>query len=342
MLTVVVGAAAAAAGAASACDEIDLMEASMFPRHAIRALRGRPVALAGLALAAVLTLAPVARADRASYASPQEAVDALVASVRSGDAKRILSVLGPDGRALVSSGDAVADAAARERFVAAYDEAHEVRQAANGAHILHLGRDDYPFPLPLVAAGRKWRFDTAAGAEEILDRRIGENELAAIEVLKAYVDAQREYAEADRDGKGVQYARHMLSHDGTQDGLYWPVAEGEPESPFGPLVADARAEGYRAGKAGRTPYHGYLFRILTAQGKDAAGGARDYVVRGRMIGGFAIIATPAEYGNSGVKTFIVNQDGIVFEKDLGRDSVNAAQRITAFNPDRSWTKVSGN
>lgn len=315
----------------------------MTPLHAIRALRGRAMALAGLVLAASLNTAPAyAQSDQATYASPEEAVQALVASIRTSDTKSMLSVLGREGRTLVSSGDAVSDAAARERFVAAYDESHEVREAANGARILHLGRDDYPFPLPLVETAGKWRFDTAAGAEEILDRRIGENELAAIEVLKAYVDAQREYADTDRDGKGVQYARRMLSQDGRQDGLYWPVAEGEPESPFGPLVAEARAEGYRAGKAERTPYHGYLFRILTAQGKEAAGGARDYVVRGRMIGGFALIATPAEYGNSGVKSFIVNQDGVVFEKDLGPDSLNAAQRITVFNPDRSWTKVSAN
>jgi hypothetical protein len=308
--------------------------ATTIPRTVVHSL-----AFAVAALVFGSCTASAAPPKQAAFASPQEAAEALVAAVRSGDATEIVKVLGPEGRAVASSGDAVADASARERFVAAYDEQNQIRQVGDGPLTLYLGRDDYPFPLPLVSNEGKWRFDTAAGAEEILDRRIGENELAAIEVLRAYVDAQREYAETDHDGKGVQYARRILSDGRTRDGLYWPTDPGEAESPLGPLIAEARAEGYRAGKAGRTPYHGYVFRILTSQGSDAAGGARDYIVRGRMIGGFGLIATATEYGNSGVKTFIVNQDGQVFEKDLGRNTARLASRITAYNPDRSWSQV---
>ena len=276
---------------------------------------------------------------QATYGSPQEAVDALVASLRSGATGEIVKVLGPDGRRLASSGDAVADAAARERFLTAYDEGHEIRQTGEGPTILYLGQDDWPFPIPLVNTEGKWWFDTEEGAEEILDRRVGENELATIEVMKAFVDAQREYAEADRDGKGAQYARRLLSSDGQKDGLYWPTAEDEPESPFGPLVGEARAEGYSRKREGRTPYHGYLFRVLTEQGKDAPGGARPYIVRGRMIGGFALLAEPAEYGSSGVKTFIVNQDGVVYEKDIGPESLLIGGTMRIFNPDSTWSQV---
>lgn len=309
----------------------------MIPAAGKRKLR-IPHRLACLVATLALTASP-SIAQQATFGSPQEAAETLVAAARSGDLKSILGVLGLQGREIVSSGDAVADAAARERFAAAYDESHEIRQLGDGPFILYLGRDDFPFPLPLVASDGKWRFDTAAGAEEILDRRIGENELAAIEVLRAYVDAQREYAEVDLDGRGPQYARRLLSREGRRDGLYWPTADGEVESPLGPLVAEARAEGYRRGKGGPTPYHGYLFRVLTAQGKDAAGGARDYIVHGRMIGGFALIARPAEYGSSGVKTFIVNQDGQVFEKDLGERTSRLADRMTVFNPGEGWTRI---
>ncbi|WP_072397517.1 DUF2950 domain-containing protein [Hyphomicrobium sp. CS1GBMeth3] len=303
-------------------------------------LRGSTsIGLASWFLAASVAVASPVAAGQQTYTSPQAAVDALVDAARSGDIDAILDVLGSDGREIASSGDAVADANARERFVAAYDEGHEIHQAGSGPTILYVGKDDFPFPLPLVAEGGKWRFDTAAGAEEILDRRIGENELAAIEVLRAYVDAQREYAEVDHDGRGVQYARRLVSRDGKHDGLYWPTAEGEAESPLGPLVAEARAEGYRRGKARQTPYHGYLYRILTEQGSNAAGGRREYIARGRMIGGFAMIATPAEYGNSGVKSFIVNQDGEIFENDLGENSARIASRIETFDPGTGWAPV---
>jgi hypothetical protein len=284
---------------------------------------------------------PMAEAKQSTFRSSQEAVDALVTAVRSGKPDDIVAVLGPEGRELVSSGDNVADAAARDRFIKAYDEAHKIEQAADNRAVLVVGADDFPFPIPLVEATGAWRFDTAAGKEEILDRRIGANELAAVEVVRAYVDAQREYAEADRDGNGPQYARHLMSTEGKRDGLYWPTAEGETESPIGPLFGKARAEGYTRHSGAPTPYHGYVFRILTDQGSNAEGGARDYIVGGRMIGGFGLVAAPAQYGNSGVMSFIVNQDGKVFEKDLGTDTEDLAASMTNFNPDSSWKLVTG-
>jgi hypothetical protein len=296
-----------------------------------------------LLISALVALAFPALAEskpaKNTFATPQAAVDALVSAAKSGKTQDIVAVLGPEGRALASSGDTVADAAARERFTTAYDEAHELKQEAETRHILIIGKDEFPFPIPIVEDKGAYRFDTEAGAEEILDRRIGENELAAIKAAQAYVDAQREYAETDRDGKGPQYARKFLSSEGSQDGLYWPTAEDEPESPLGPLIVNARAEGYRKKTAAPEPYHGYLFRILTAQGKDAPGGAQDYVVNGRMIGGFGLVATPARYGNSGVKTFIVNQDGVVYEKDIGPESMLIGGTMRVFNPDPTWTKA---
>jgi hypothetical protein len=278
-------------------------------------------------------------AKQAEYKSAQEGVDALVAAVKAGSTEGIVAVLGPKGHELASSGDTVADAAARERFKTAYDESHELKQEGDARAVLVIGKEEYPFPIPIIAGGGSWRFDTVAGAQEILDRRIGANELAAIEVMLAYVDAQREYAEVDRDGKGVQYARKLLSDEGKKGGLYWPTAEGEDESPLGPLVANARAQGYRraANSSAPAPYHGYVFKILTGQGKEAPGGARDYIVNGRMIGGFGLVAAPAEYGNSGVMTFIVDQDGNVLQKDLGPDSAQIAAAMTEFNPDATWT-----
>jgi DUF2950 family protein len=296
------------------------------------------------ALAAVCMALPApthaeSKVRQATYETPQQAVDALVAAAKSGDPKQIVGILGPEGQEVSSSGDPVADAAGRERFLAAYDEAHELKQGDSRATLV-IGKQDFPFPIPIVSSKDGWRFDTEAGADEILDRRIGNNEIQTIGVLKSYVDAQREYAETDRDGKGVQYARRILSSDGKSDGLYWPTSEGEPESPFGPLIGYARAEGYAA-QAGRpTPYHGYLYRVLTAQGKDAKGGARDYIVNGRMIGGYALVASPAEYGNSGVMTFIVNQDGTIFQKNLGEASARIAAKMNEFNPGDGWTEVS--
>ncbi len=286
----------------------------------------------------LLISAPPSRAEPAAFASAQEAVDTLVAAIRSDDKAKIVSVLGRRGRDLASSGDSVSDAATRDRFLSAYDKAHELKHMADGPTVLFVGSEEYPFPIPLIETAGQWRFDPDAGAQEILDRRVGQNELAAIGVLRAYVDAQHEYAMEDRDGKGIQYARRLLSQDGTKDGLYWPAATGDYESPLGPLIARARGEGYRR-KTGPTPYHGYLFRVLTAQGDAAPGGAHDYIINGRMIGGFGLIATPAEYGNSGVMTFIVNDRGDIYQRDLGRETAGRAMAISAYNPDQDWTAV---
>jgi Protein of unknown function (DUF2950) len=280
----------------------------------------------------------VALAQR-DYKTPQDAVDALVATARSGDQKAALAVLGREGEDIISSGDKVSDNAVRERFVASYDTKHQIAMEGGSKAILVIGNNDYPFPIPLARnKDGTWSFDTVAGRQEILARRIGHNELDAIQTSLAYVDAQNDYAAKDRgDGEGV-YAQRFISESGKKDGLYWPTAQGEEESPLGELFADASRQGYRAGE-GRSPYHGYYYKILTRQGPAATGGAVDYVVRGKMIGGFALVAYPAEYRNSGVMTFIVNHDGTVFQKDLGPDTAKLAEAMTSFNPDKTWTKV---
>ncbi len=291
----------------------------------------------------VLAVGCVQAAGRpqATYASADEAVSALVAAVRSEGSDALVTVLGPEGAAIADSGDTIADAARRTKFTAAFDDAHVVKQENASKAVLVIGRESFPFPIPLVAKDGKWQWDSAAGLEEILTRRIGENELAAIEVMRAYVDAQREYAETDYDGAGIQYARRLLSREGRKDGLYWPAAGEGETSPFGPLVAKAQGEGYRRSNGAEEPpaYHGYHYRVLYAQGPNAAGGARDYIVNNLMIGGFALIATPANYGNSGVMTLIVNQDGDVFEKDLGPLSKQTAARIKTFDPGPDWRKI---
>ena len=279
---------------------------------------------------------------QASYASPDEAVSALIDAVRSENrTEAVAKVLGPAGADLADSGDPVADEARRAKFITSFEEAHKVQQDDPAKAVLMIGNDEFPFPIPLVQEGGKWRWDTVAGFDEILTRRIGENELAAIEVMRAYVVAQHEYAERERDSAGIQYARRLMSHEGRKDGLYWPAAGDDEVSPLGPLVAQAQREGYKRGRSGeeQPAYHGYVYRMLYGQGRNAEGGARDYIVNGRMIGGFALIATPAEYADSGVMTFIVNQDGDVFQKDLGPESAEAAARIKLFDPDSSWAKI---
>jgi hypothetical protein len=270
------------------------------------------------------------------FSTPDAAVDALVGAARLGDAKAIVAVLGPDGNAIVSSGDPVADSNTREKFVAAYDVKHAIEPEGDGTQTLIIGDDDWPFPIPLVNTAGAWQFDTGAGLDEILRRRVGRNELSAIEVARAYVQAQNEYAELDPAGlgRGV-YAQRIVSHPGKKDGLYWPTAEGQPPSPLGQLAAQASAEGYKAGKA-PIPYHGYYYRILTRQGADAPGGAYDYLVKGKMRGGFALLAFPAEYGNSGIMTFMVNHDGTVFQKDLGPKTAKLVRRMESFAPDQTW------
>ena len=295
---------------------------------------------ASLALAAMLVLATASAAGaQKSFRTADEAADALVSAVKTGELSSILAVLGQDGTDIVSSGDEVADATARQRFVAAYDAKHQIAMEGDSKAVMIIGQEDFPFPIPIVRKSGTWRFDTIAGREEILHRRIGRNELDVIQACLAYVDAQDEYAEKDRTGAGAgTYAQRIVSQPGKKDGLYWPAAQGEEESPLGEFAAQAAGEGYRVG-GGRAPFRGYYYKILTKQGSSAPGGALDYIVRGKMIGGFALVAYPAEYLNSGVMTFIVNHAGIVFEKDLGPRTAQLAEGMTAFNPDQSWKKV---
>jgi len=274
------------------------------------------------------------------FASAEDATQALVDAVRAGDAKAMVTVLGGQGRALVSSGDAVADRQGRENFVQAYDAAH--RLIPYGSYsVLQLGADNWPFPIPIVKAGERWRFDTKQGREEILARRIGRNELYTIQTCLAYVDAQREYYAEDRNADGIlEYAQQFASSPGKRDGLYWPAQPGEPLSPLGELVARARAEGYRRdASGGPTPLHGYFYRILTAQGPAAPDGAYEYIVSGHMIAGFALVAYPAQYGTSGVMTFIVNHDGVVYQNDLGPKTRELARAMRVFEPNSAWAKT---
>ncbi len=273
------------------------------------------------------------------FSTPEDAASALVEANRHSDKAAMLKILGPNGAKLISSGDPVADRESRQKFVDAYDASHELEAENENKEVLVIGEEEWPLPIPLVRVENGgWRFDTKAGEQEILDRRIGHNELTVIEICRSYVDAQREYASATHhNGKSPVYAEKFISSEGKHDGLYWPARNGEQESPLGPLLANARAEGYPAGEHHRhEPYHGYYFKILKQQGPDAAGGARNYIVHGRMTGGFAMIAFPAAYGNSGIMTFIVNQNGIVFEKNLGPHSADIAGKITSYNPDKSW------
>jgi hypothetical protein len=283
-------------------------------------------------------LCATANAQQA-FKTPDEAASALAGAAKAGDPKAIVTVLGPDGADIASSGDPVADAATREKFVAAYDAKHQITMEGDSKAIMVIGQEDFPLPIPLVRKDGAWRFDTAAGREEILFRRIGKNELDAIQSSLAYVDAQNEYADKDRTGAGKGlYAQRIISSAGKKDGLYWPDAQNNDASPLGELVAKATTQGYRTG-GGRTPYHGYYFKILTKQGAAAPGGEQEYVVKGKMIGGFALVAYPAEYRNSGVMTFIVNHNGTVYEKDLGPRTADLAERMTAYNPDSTWHKV---
>ncbi len=277
--------------------------------------------------------------EQKSFATPEQAVDSFVAAVRASNRHEMLRILGPEGAKLIFSGDRVADSEGRRKFVLAYDAAHRLDLAATDRAVLVIGKDAWPFPIPVVKHGNIWRFDTRAGMQEILDRRIGRNELSVIEVCRAYVDAQREYAAMTQSGNAMrEYAQRFKSSPGKQDGLYWSVNASEAESPFGPLVASATEEGYTSGhhKGRRSPYHGYYYKILKRQGRNAPGGAKDYVVKGHMTGGFGLLAFPAKWGDSGVMTFIVNQDGIVFEKNLGPDTAEIARNITKFDPDLTW------
>ena len=282
-----------------------------------------------------------APAAQKTFSSPEEAVKALITAARNNDDKEVMAIFGPAGKDLISSGDPVSDKQRREQFLKAYDEKNSL-VPEKGSMVLVIGKNDWPFPIPLVKKGETWLFDANKGKDEILNRRIGQNELSTIQTMLAIVDAQREYAMKDLDGDGIlEYAEKFRSDAGKKNGLYWETKDGEEPSPLGDLVAQARAEGYKQGgpKNNPVPYHGYYFRMLNKQGKHATGGAFDYVVKGNQIGGFAIIAYPATYGNSGVMTFVVNHDGVVYQKDLGKDSAMIAKAVKAFDTDSTWKKV---
>ncbi len=281
-----------------------------------------------------------AQTQQKTFASPEDAVKALIDAAKAGNQEELMAIFGPSAREVLSSGDPVVDKQTREQFVSAYDDKHGLVPDSDGKVTLQIGKEDWPFPIPIVKKNQQWVFDTKKGKEELINRRIGRNELNTIQTCLAYVDAQREYAGKDRDGDGLfEYAQKFVSTPGAKDGLYWEAKPGEEESPFGDLFARATREGYKKRDEKPTPYHGYLFKILKAQGKNAPGGAYDYVVRGRMIGGFALVAHPAKYGISGVMTFIVNHDGIVYQKIFGKDTAKIAQAMKLFNPDKTWKKV---
>ena len=277
-----------------------------------------------------------------TFASPEAAAKALVEAAKLKDIKSLEAILGPGSKDLVSSGDPVSDGAGYERFVKRYEEKYRLQETSAEKVILYLGDDDWPLAIPIVKNNVSWYFDTKQGRTEILARRIGKNELSTIQACLAVVDAQREYAFEDRDGDALpEYAQKFWSDPGKQNGLYWETKKGEKQSPLGPLAAEAEKKGYTKKGDKPTPYNGYYYRILKAQGKSAAGGAYDYLVKGKMIGGFAMVAYPAKYASSGVMTFIVNHDGVVYQKDLGSKTGKTAQAMKRFDPDSTWEKVHG-
>jgi hypothetical protein len=338
-------AAAAAVAGALAVAVVDTRSLNMHPSHSIER-RAPTMNLIPLGawlrrLALVLVLAvPVAAsaAPQQTFATPEAAVDALMAAFKADSDAELLAIFGDEYKNLVVHSDRAADSANRARIFASMQTLRVLRESGPDRRILLIGAEAWPVPIPIVRVGDRWRFASEEGADEILNRQIGANEHAAIHVLRAFVDAQRVYASRDRDGDGVlQYARKLASTPGKRDGLYWTSQPGEESSPFGPLIAESAA--YLEGHAVGDPYRGYRFRILTRQGKNAAGGAYDYLINGRLIGGFAMVAYPAQWGESGVMSFVVNQNGKVFEKDLGKNSAALGAKMMSFDPGAGWTLV---
>jgi len=270
-----------------------------------------------------------------TFASAEDASSALVAASQSNDEKAMLDILGRDGKQIVSSGDEAEDAQSRANFVEKYQEMHRLVKEPDGTTVLYIGAKNWPTPIPLVNKGGSWYFDTEAGKKEILYRRIGRNEISAIRVCQELVAAQKEYSAQHNN----EYAQKIFSDEGKHNGLYWKAAEGEPQSPIGPLVAAAAAQGYAKSQDGApTPYRGYYYQLLTRERRDGPSGAKSYVVNGKMTVGFAFVAYPAEYRSSGVMTFIVNEDGVVYQKDLGRKTDVLAKAMTEYNPKSGWEK----
>ena len=293
------------------------------------------VAAAAILLAACLPNGSMAQQQgQKTFSSPQDASTALVAAAQSNDEKAMLEILGPDGKQIISSGDETEDAQSRANFVRRYQEMHRLVKEPDG-FTLYVGAENWPLPIPLVDRDHSWYFDTAAGKREILYRRIGRNEISTIRVCQELVAAEKEYYSIHHE-----YAQKIFSDEGQHSGLYWKAADGEPQSPIGPLVASAVAEGYAKSQNGApTPYRGYYYHILTRQGRNSPGGPKSYIVEGKMTEGFAFVAYPAEYRSSGVMTFIVNEDGVVYEKDLGRKTDILANAMKEYNPNSGWQKA---
>lgn len=288
---------------------------------------------------------PGTETPQLSFNSPDDALQSVVTALRAHDTKKLEEIFGPDSGDLVFSGDSVNDQLTFDRFITAYDQKHQLTTNDDGSVTIVVGNDDWPMPIPLVKdqSGKAWIFDTANGKDEVIARRIGRNELSVIEVCKAICDAEREYAQRDPNHDEVpEYARKFISDPGKTNGLYWPTDADNPPSPLGAAVAEAQGEGYSI-KPGSSdeprPYDGYLFRILTAQGENAAGGAMDYVINDKFIGGFAVVAWPVNYGSSGIMTFVTNYSGDVYQKDLGQETDKLARGMTKYNPDSSWKKA---
>jgi Protein of unknown function (DUF2950) len=294
-------------------------------------------ALWSLGFARVLWAEPPAQK---TFASPAQACEALFRAAQAGDVAALVKIFGPDGKEIVSSGDAVEDKNNRDQFVRKYQEMNRLVEEPDGSIKLYVGAENWPMPVPLVKKGNEWHFDTAVGKEEILFRQIGRNEMAAIRVLYELVDAEKEYYTEPRDGQVRQYAQKLGSDEGKHNGLYWKIGSGQPESPIGPHLAYAGRDTYSAGSTPvAKPFNGYYFQVLTKQGQQAAGGAKDYIVDGKMTGGFAFLAYPAEYRVSGVMTFIVGQDGVIYQKDLGANTTELANTLHEYNPDKGWARV---
>jgi Protein of unknown function (DUF2950) len=295
-------------------------------------------------LTLLISLVACNKSDKSSvraFASADDACNALLEAAKSGDQNEVLAIFGPESKEIIFSGDAVQDKTTLAAFVSAYGVMHRWRKMPDEARVLVIGADNFDFPIPLKknVAGQ-WFFDTAAGKDEILARRIGRNELAVIDICGALADAQAEYfTERHEDGSAKHYALKFISDSGKQNGLYWDSAQDQPRSPLGPLIAFATDEGYSVKPNSHVPFHGYYFHMLTRQGSGAPGGARDYVVDGKMATGFAFVAYPAEYGNSGIMTFIISQDGVLLQKDLGKNTKETAAAMNEFNPDSSWSGV---
>jgi Protein of unknown function (DUF2950) len=299
-------------------------------------------------LALVISLASCSKPEKPAateaaqktFTSPDDAAKSLVEAAKAGSHDALVAIFGPGSQDIIFSGDTAQDKISFQNFVAAYGVMNRWRKQTDGSEVLYLGAENNPFPIPLKKNGAgQWYFDTAAGKDEILSRRIGDNELAAMDVVAAMADAQTEYFSQRHDGV-KQYAQKFISDEGKQNGLYWKSPEGQPKSPLGPLAAFAAAtEGFTPEAGTQQPFHGYFYRILTKQGADAKGGAKDYVVNGKMTGGFAFVAYPEKYGDTGITSFIINQGGLVYEKDLGKGTIELAKAMTEFNPDKSWSSV---